>query len=234
MLGVSGCVEPVGNYGYGAMPGPGGMPYQAGGFGYDNYGQPYTVVDGQPTVIIFEPNLGWGYYDSRRHWQAAPSRLIGPLERQYPRGYGLPPLRPLATPGVGVIDGHFHQGVRPPSPMAEHPQGQPSPMWGRPQGQPNPMEGRPQSQPNQWEGRPQTQPNPMWGHPQGQPNPMEARPQAQPNRWEGHPQFQPNPMVGHPQGGYAPMPAPPSAGTPPARPGPQGGAPRNQGREIKR
>ena len=130
---LGGCVVPQSPYGYGGIQSPAGiyegiltpsLDYQEGAFGYDSYGQPYTIVGGQPSVIVFEANRGWGYYDIHRHWREAPRHMIGTLERDHPRGHGLPP------PSPAHLMGQHPQGM---PPMGQHPQGMP-PMGQHPQG----------------------------------------------------------------------------------------------------
>ncbi len=166
---------------YGGYQTPANNSYQDGYFAYDSYGQPYILAGGQPAVLVFESNRGWGYYDSHQHWLAAPQHVIGFLERDHPHGHGLPPPRPIM--GEHPQGEANHMGMRPEAesrPMAARPQGEPLPMGARPQSGPPPMGARPQAGPPPMGARSQGGPPPMGVRPQSAPAPVAARPQSAP------------------------------------------------------
>jgi hypothetical protein len=196
----AGCaVQPSPGYSgyYGGYQTPANNYYQDGYFGYDNYGQPYILAGGQPALIIFEQNRGWGYYDIHQHWLPAPQHAIGVLERDHPHGHGLPAPRPIMgvhpqgeANRMGMRPGEIESrpmGVRPPGEvnhMGARPEAESRPMGAQPQGERLPMEPRPQTGPPPMGPRPQAGPPPMGARPQSAPAPVPARPQNAPAKRE--------------------------------------------------
>lgn len=52
-------------------------------------GQPYAFHEGEVAAVVFVPAIGWGYWDRRMVWHAAPSAWLPQLDRRNPRGNGI-------------------------------------------------------------------------------------------------------------------------------------------------
>jgi len=52
-------------------------------------GQPFAFQEGELAALVFVPGIGWGYWDRRLIWRAAPATWITQLERRNPGGNGL-------------------------------------------------------------------------------------------------------------------------------------------------
>ena len=68
--------------------------------------QPFTLVEGEPAPVVFEPGMGWGFWDRSLVWRRAPARWQDRLERRYPRGSGLRPVD-LERHGLAPRDSFF-------------------------------------------------------------------------------------------------------------------------------
>ena len=69
-------------------------------------GYPVYLVDGEEMAMVYDPTLGWGYYDGLHRWHGAPRDLRARLDHFHPGGRGLPPpgaraasFRPGSAPG---------------------------------------------------------------------------------------------------------------------------------------
>jgi hypothetical protein len=51
--------------------------------------EPFVVVLGEPLPVVFQADVGWGYWDGEHHWYPAPDRWRRHLENVYPHGRGL-------------------------------------------------------------------------------------------------------------------------------------------------
>jgi hypothetical protein len=85
-------------------------------------GTPYAVVGGQQYVVLFDPGLGWGFYDGYHRWHGAPPRWRDDFERRYPGGRGYAPGPPR--------EANFRPGAPPPGrpggPPPARPGGEPA------------------------------------------------------------------------------------------------------------
>ena len=54
--------------------------------------QPFTLDEGEPAPLIYEPGVGWGFWDRSYKWRRAPEAWTGRLERFHPGGRGLQPV----------------------------------------------------------------------------------------------------------------------------------------------
>jgi len=52
-------------------------------------GQPFTLDEGVPTPVLYEPGVGWGFWDRYFVWRRAPVAWIPLLNRSHPRGTNL-------------------------------------------------------------------------------------------------------------------------------------------------
>ncbi len=151
LLPLSACVvapPPPPAYGYGYPP-PGYPVPDAGYSGYAyNDGSPTMIVEGAPMPLIFYGG-SWGYWDSGRHWHAAPEGIDRNLRQRYPGGVGYHPAGgpgPYGGPPGGPRVGAYPGGG---NPYAGHqggpyggPGGEPR-VGGYPPGGGNPYAGHP-------------------------------------------------------------------------------------------
>ena len=52
-------------------------------------GQPFAFHEGEVATVVFVPAIGWGYWDRRMVWHAAPAAWLPQLDRRNPNGTGL-------------------------------------------------------------------------------------------------------------------------------------------------
>jgi hypothetical protein len=78
-------------------------------------GYPYALFGGQQEIVIFDPGLGWGFYDPYHHWHPAPDRWRNEFEHRYPggRGYAPPPPREFGARPGAPPPGRPPEGFRP-------------------------------------------------------------------------------------------------------------------------
>lgn len=65
-------------------------------------GQPFALHEGEVAPVVFVPAIGWGYWDRRLVWHAAPAAWLAQLNRRNPNGSNIREVDIRRT-GIPVI-----------------------------------------------------------------------------------------------------------------------------------